>query len=490
MNDAVLTFLVYPLLALAVAGFVYVQAYADHIQAHWIDYQCHPAVIPVAGFFKDGRGQPVDAFANAQFCSQKIGHAVLSVAMEPVYYMMSAVGETLGSATGSVNDIRSLLTRMRSAMTSFIDNVVNRMVGAVSEVTVLMNRMRDILQRMVGNGTLMIGITTAIMSMLDNFQKMAMSFLQSMVYAAFAAAIVLSFMFPEFLAFTISIGASLGIVFCFDPATPVELTNGNNVRMDELQLGDALLGGDIVEGMLRVSGDGVRLYELHGVRVSGTHKVLHDGVWKYVRDHPEANLLDDGLPELCCLITDTHRVMLNGMLFTDFEEVGEPEQLRAIECMVWGAPVGETCAPGLHAGTPVVLADDRLVAIEDVKVGMELPGDDVVLGVVRVASEGQWSCYDGLVASPHAWLFLSEVGWRQADRLGTALHEETEAPYWNLITRQGYFWVKGSTGLLLIRDYLDTHNEAVLGEIETYCLGELQKCVQTDLGRLAGRPVK
>lgn len=480
--DFLKTFVWFPLASIAVVGLLFVQLHKAEVQKNWVQYQCHPAVIPLAGMFTDGAGKPIDAFANAQYCSQKIGHAVLSQAMEPVRYIFSSMGDVLKDATSSIDAIRSMLMKVRTAITDFVDTVANKIIGVASEVTVLMNRLRDILARMIGSGTLMVGLTSTMMSMLDSFNSLALGFVRTMVTAAFVASLVLSFMFPEFLAFTIPLGAQLGITYCFDPLTMVSLADGSCKAMKDVNIGDILQGNDEVTGTMVLDGELVQMYVLHGVRVSGWHKVLHGKVWTFVKDHPDA-IPCPPCSRLVCLITSSNRIQIGDLLFTDYEEVSSDSQLRHIETLVWDRAFGEEYVPGLAGSAQIVLANDDVIAIEDAKVGMLLPGDDVIEAVVKLyAADASWYEVNGLVLTGNTWL-ASPQGYRRARYIATANATGT-GPSYSLITAKGTFCAVTDTGICVVRDYLDTHNDAKLQEIERFVMQELQDNVARDLERM------
>jgi len=110
---------------------------------------------------------------------------------------------------------------------------------------------------------------------------------------------------------------------CFDPQTRVTLESGSVLPMADIRNGYVLKGGSIVNGTLQLRNTHREpLYDLNGVRVTGSHKVLNDSTGQFIRvcDHPDALILTSTLDEVVCLITSDHLIRLEENTFWDWED--------------------------------------------------------------------------------------------------------------------------------------------------------------------------
>lgn len=131
-------------------------------------------------------------------------------------------------------------------------------------------------------------------------------------------------------------GASFagGMLFCFDPATPIEMADGSKKIIQNILLGDDIRGGGkVVSIRCSFTGDGTR-YNYDGVIVTGSHCVYENGKWVRVKDSANAKSIDgDGV--VWSLITERHLIYVNGIKFDDemesapdIPDVGEDKHIN------------------------------------------------------------------------------------------------------------------------------------------------------------------
>ena len=74
----------------------------------------------------------------------------------------------------------------------------------------------------------------------------------------------------------------MGAVFCFTPDTRVLISGGHCKKIQEIVIGDTLIDGSSVEAVIELPGASEQIYELHGVHVSGGHRVWLEGEKDFV----------------------------------------------------------------------------------------------------------------------------------------------------------------------------------------------------------------
>jgi hypothetical protein len=127
----------------------------------------------------------------------------------------------------------------------------------------------------------------------------------------------------------------VGSIFCFLPRTKIIMRDGTDKNIEELELGETLFSGGIVEAVIELPGSEEVLYDLYGVIVSGGHKV-----WSFlkdeficVKDHPSAVATKLHSKTLWTLITSDREIPVRGkygcIRFSDWEELPSTEASSA-----------------------------------------------------------------------------------------------------------------------------------------------------------------
>ena len=117
--------------------------------------------------------------------------------------------------------------------------------------------------------------------------------------------------------------------FCFAEGTRVHTPEGL-VPVEDLVLGQKI-NGATVTAIIRLKGKDVALYNLHGIYVSGSHRVQGtDGTWKLVEEDERAVKTDHISPVLYCFNTTTNVIPVSTahghtILFRDWEELGNDD---------------------------------------------------------------------------------------------------------------------------------------------------------------------
>ena len=111
---------------------------------------------------------------------------------------------------------------------------------------------------------------------------------------------------------------------CFSPKTELLLVNNVVKEMQELELGDTLEDGSIVEGIIKLQNTTNEMfYSFDGeeLLVTGSHMILGPtNTFIPVHKHPLAKLQNSSSPILYCLITSTHLIKIGNYTFWDWDD--------------------------------------------------------------------------------------------------------------------------------------------------------------------------
>ena len=123
------------------------------------------------------------------------------------------------------------------------------------------------------------------------------------------------------------VGGVIGRVFgCFLPNTKVTMSDGTTKDIIDINLNDNIeIGGRVFAHAKFLITD---LYDYKGVKVSGSHMVNEDNKWLRVEESKLAKSLGNKEHTVYTLGTDNRRILINNILFTDYFEVDEKEELQ------------------------------------------------------------------------------------------------------------------------------------------------------------------
>ena len=123
------------------------------------------------------------------------------------------------------------------------------------------------------------------------------------------------------------VGGVIGRVFgCFLPDTQITMKNGLTKSIIDINLNDDIaIGGRVFAHAKFLVSD---LYDYKGIKVSGSHMVNENNKWLRVEESKLSKSLGSKEHTVYTLGTDNRRILINNILFTDYFEVDEKEELQ------------------------------------------------------------------------------------------------------------------------------------------------------------------
>jgi len=115
---------------------------------------------------------------------------------------------------------------------------------------------------------------------------------------------------------------------CFIEGTLIEMNDGSQKKIEDIELGDVVRGG-IVYSLHSALVQEVYLYK--GVVVSAKHAVLENGVWKRIEDTDAEKF--EGVFPVYNLGTSEHRIFTQGIEFADFDETDKASEINDEESL-------------------------------------------------------------------------------------------------------------------------------------------------------------
>ena len=470
-----------PLVVMGVAIYNSVQSDLQELRDNWVKYRCYPIYMP----FTEQIQPDVSSAENFSYCMNMFGKAVLDAALDPIYSLFAVILDIVKDLQGSTGVVRTVLVKISSVIMSVVQGVFGKLLNTMNVLLQQLAKLRDITQRVTGS-TWYIGlIATSMVDFLMSILNFTMSLVKGLVIAAFALSLILALFYPPILAFAITLGAAIGISFnsCFDPDTPITLHNGQVVPIRNLVPGDRLKYGDQVEGLFLFRKDpGVQMFDVDGIAVSGYHKLYHEGKVIHVKDYYLATPIDTNIQTLVCLITDTHRIPIQGFsskptIFADYEEDMDREVLDILEKKIFGRVVNQTSYRGLFPDLMVKTSNGAFKKLIHLKLGDVLE-DGPVEGILYLdGTVLPWMERGGFMSSADQPICIDETVVLAKEINTFRVAKGCDSAIQLVIgNKTGRFHVYTKFGeRIQVCDYFETHDPALQLEMEEIVLGHLGK---------------
>ena len=267
-----------------------------NIQDNWVKYRCNPIVMPFAGFFGE---DPSETFT---YCIQSMLQDFMNFLLLPIEQSLNVINDIGGGVSTALNDIRKLMDNVRNFITEIIQSVFGVFLNIMIEIQKIIIKINDTLAKFMG---VMATILFLIEGSIDSMQS------------AWAG--------PP---------GELTRKLCFDPSTVLLLKDGSTREISNIELGDVLKNGDVVEGIIKLKNkdeygnirEKFYCFPMSGenkqtILVTGSHMIYYKDTFIPVKEHPASIEINDYTsPILYCLQTSTHRIPIGKYLFWDWDD--------------------------------------------------------------------------------------------------------------------------------------------------------------------------
>jgi hypothetical protein len=447
----------------------------DEILNNWDKYRSNPLFMMTAFLYKPaGDMRSRFQFMQDNFLEQfqTLLSNVLRMVIAPILDIFNVVQMGIIGSIGGVINIQEIILTAMNSFNGIFRIFENRYKSILYRLAMGFQRIQTSMSRVwavaVNSVYQSMSTIAAILSTLDLIIKIIIIILVILVAIILFLFLFLWPVIPVVLGVigilvTAGMGAAVGgmaATFCFDGTTPVILADGTTKPMAAVRIGEELGEGcGKVTARLQFQQYVPDLYNLRGIRVTGSHIVWNAGKPIPVSQHPEATLLPPVIKRIYCLNTASHKIPVrtmegDSMLFADWEELGDEDQLT------WNRHVFGELNPGFPWNSAEAVTDSEAAFHPSTLVQTGLhqwieisrlrPGDTVldeegrssrVLGIVELAntevvggpiSTGVWRRMNGREC------------WKQGNTAATTATTATTFSanadtYYSLITDRGTF---------------------------------------------------
>lgn len=281
------------------------------IKKNWPIYRCNPLIMPFAGMFGH------DPATNMTYCIQSMQSEYMQYLLEPVHYAISVTGNIGSQLMGDIQSVRNVVSNTSSFSGSNFLDVYTKLTNIRVEFQRILYKFQDVLKKVLG-------IITTFLYLITGGMDTGRSVING------------------------PIGKTFDTV-CFHPHTLVPLQSGKHQYIKDIQLGDVLQDGTIVEATMKIRPNSREtMYRLwcdsinDYIMITGSHyyqskndkskddKSNDNPQWNQICNHPNAIPYNEfnfeSIEYLSCLVTNTGRIPIGEHILSDWEYDGTTER--------------------------------------------------------------------------------------------------------------------------------------------------------------------
>ena len=458
------------------------------IMSNWTTRRCEPFVMFTAPLYKPGydkRSTTEFAIDNFTFCLQTLSSDVMSGAFSPLFNMLKENFKVIDVASGLFKNFRFYFKTLIDKFTSIFESRYQQFRNLFDMFNHGFTKLESAFARING---MIIAIIFQAMSGYTFIQNLIQFIIKIIIIIIIILAALVFFlfffMFPVIPMILTTIGiitaAGLGAAvggytgaFCLHPNTSIMLSNGISVPIKNINIGDTLLPSfktyifaNNVTGILEADGSKTNLYDIDGIKISGTHRVFEKGEWVLVRNIERAKKINEKSNLLYILNTKHHWVSAKGntdiVYVSDWEEVdNEHGQLTWLEFVA--KKIGCTVPFYLPSSIPLVSKSVEVYKkiegkpmktnISDIKIGDKVFDALGKFTVVKAVYKGSFNTDLDTWISDGNWVFDKE--WTLNSEGAKEVIKAPQQIGYQLITESGSFIVLYKNKEILLRDFTE-----------------------------------
>ena len=439
------------LLAIIFIGLItyfFIQINIKLLRKDWPLNRCNPLFMPFAGLIMPQSTQSAWEYteSNFSYCSMTILRKLATIATEPIHLMEESILAVENLILEAIYAIIRLINLIKNYMLELLQSFFNKFQNII--IIQLQNglELSDIMHRVSGIMTtqyyMAISMWNTFGSAMNTMWFNIMT-LFSLIFAAeyatagVIAAMVILAVFAPFLWIPAGIAGIAGlavlvasILICmgvlwigplinlvFDTHTP-QLTPGDptffwkntklcfakntiiptlhygSVPIQSLTPGTILSDQSTVTATMILDSTGQDPYFLDNTIVTGSHKVLHNKKWIYVKDHPEATPLPPLNEPIYCFNTTSKTIKLHNTTYSDWDDIEETDLLILNNACGNTLPepivfenIHQYLEVGFHPATSFEMKDGTSKSIGKIQLGEILANGEIVIGCVAILGD-------------------------------------------------------------------------------------------------------
>jgi hypothetical protein len=417
-GGSVIIFIILIIILFLVCTYTVVMKNVQPIKDNWATERCNPKYLPFAGFINKPEGVSAVEYTeqNFNYCMQNVLTSITGYAVEPLTYITSGITEVYSGIADSMNAIRGVISNVRTNIAKIAQDILGKIMNVMTPLQTMVISFNDMANKV--SGILTAGLYTSL-GTYYMLQTLVGAILQLiviilMILAGLLVAMwILPFTWPAAIAGTavflgISVPLLIIMVFmtkylhvninspipslpgpgqCFDKNTLLLMNDGSYKPIGEIEVGDVLINNNMVTGKMKLDASTEQMFKLGEVVVSGSHFVLFNGDWIFVKDHPERKPVSTFCgPYIYCINTSLKTIEIDGRVFADWDDIFEDDKKELLCHLDIDDPafIHRYYDGGFYPDVKIELENGELREMRDLEIGDVLKDNCKVLGLVEI----------------------------------------------------------------------------------------------------------
>jgi hypothetical protein len=422
-GSSVIIFLIITMIVFFVHTYCQVMQVRKEVADDWNNQRCNPKYMPFAGYITRPEGTSAFDYTNEnfQYCVQNILTNVTGYALQPFKYMINSLQKIFEMIGNSIQKIRDFTNIFRQNIKVFAEDVLHRILNVMVPLQNVFIALSDSFQKIQGVMTAglytMLGTYYTLQSLMGAMLEMMIKMLIVLVVIV-VGLWVMPFTWPAAAAtsavfLSISIPLSIIVLFmsevlhiktsaipklrCFDKNTLLTMNDGTFKKIQDVEVGDILENKVMVTAKMKVDASDLRMFSINNILVSESHIIKCEDNWIAIRDHPLAiELPADSYtePYLYCLNTSSKEIIINDLIFTDWDEIyggtldkvifAIPQNIFVKDHLNQKENIHKYLDVGFDSDMNIYLANNTKKQIKDISIGDILSTKGIVYGIVEI----------------------------------------------------------------------------------------------------------
>lgn len=318
---SIILFISITILCIFIIIYSMIKSNMKQIQTNWIQYRCHPYIMPFAGWIQKTTPEQTSWEAtneNFQYCTQNIISSSTGEMLVPITFITSIMQTMISEFSQSIQNIRGMFNNIRTSIQNTSEDIMNRSLNSTIGLQEIIIGIKDFLSKIQGILTgglftmlasydtlksllgaiaqFIIIILIALASMIAAFWAIPMTWgaaiANTTIFLAIAIpmAVILGFMSDSLHIH----GYSIPKLKCFHPNVKLLMNNNDQKKCDMIKVGDILFKNNIVIAKIYVCRYGSTLIQIENTIVSDSHKMFtKNGQLIFSKDDKNANIWDN-----------------------------------------------------------------------------------------------------------------------------------------------------------------------------------------------------
>lgn len=381
----------------------------------WPNQRCKPNIIPFAGLITHPEGVTASEYTSQNFayCTQNILSNIAGDAVQPLTYLTNILQQVANTINQSIQSIRAMFDKLRTSMQNVSQEIMGRLINVMTPLMQIIISFKDLTGKIQGTMTAglftLLGSYYTLKSLLGAIAQFIISILIALAVMV-AVFWILPFTWGAAIANTsifVAISIPMAIILsfmsnvlniragkipkikCFDKNTLILMNDGTYKKIIDIQTNDILCNNNKVTAKIQVITQGSDIYILNNIIVSDSHIVKYNDQWIPVSNHPRAVKYENYKePFLYCLNTSDKIIEINGLIFTDWDELYNDSLKAILNNKIIPIKSCEDIHKYLDCGFPkstkIKLSDGNYKFINEISINDVLECGEIVYGVVEI----------------------------------------------------------------------------------------------------------